>query len=396
MTPREADIAFILEGMAEVRGVYVLPPSPWDPPSADMRDVIVAMDGDSRSIAVLHYALLRAFSRKELGGVSFFIEVPGVLLRRAVRLELSAAERRAARERVEERRRALRPELPATVDDPWAAKALYLRQPTTASPLRLLFVSGDQALQHALISGLPSGWRTPFVRDPEQAAYKALCEPYDLALCEASSAFGEKGFFEIVDHYDASGARTIVFLATAHEEVTLRRALVERGLPNIVLVKPFDPRRLEDLVDRRPWRIPLLLPRTRKTEVHDRHLDQPKRWRVLVVDDDPSVAALLAEVSSGRWNLEVVATTDEWEAVDAASIADLVVCSATKKAPGGAPFYRFLWSALASARADLKERFCFVADAGDPNGPSARVMARPLRAEMLVERCVALAGRRSA
>lgn len=162
MTPREADIAFILEGVAHVRGVYVLPSSPADPPGADARDVVVAVDWDSRSIAMLHYMLLRAFSREELGTVSVFAEVPPVLLRRVVRLELSDAERRAARERVEERRRVLRPEEPAMgLQDPWSSQLLYLRQPTTALPLRALFVSDDQELQRSLIGGLPSGWRTP-------------------------------------------------------------------------------------------------------------------------------------------------------------------------------------------------------------------------------------------
>lgn len=105
--------------------------------------------------------------------------------------------------------------------------------------------------------------------------------------------------------------------------------------------------------------------------------------RVLVVDDDPTTAMLLASMQGSP--MEVTVTSDEWEALDhiAAGAPVLVVCSVSLRTRGGTPFYRLLWN----AHPELKQRFVFIAraDAG-PASASAPASASSGRAPPVVER----------
>ena len=98
--------------------------------------------------------------------------------------------------------------------------------------------------------------------------------------------------------------------------------------------------------------------------------------RVLVVDDDPTTAMLLASMQGSP--MEVTVTSDEWEALDqiAAGAPALVVCSVSLRTRGGTPFYRLLWN----AHPELKQRFVFIAraDAAPASAPASSGRAPPV------------------
>ena len=106
--------------------------------------------------------------------------------------------------------------------------------------------------------------------------------------------------------------------------------------------------------------------------------------RVLVVDDDPTTAMLLASMQGGP--LDATVTSDEWEALDhiAAAAPDLVVCSVSLRTRGGTLFYRLLWN----AHPELKQRFVFIArgeaaPASTTSGRAAPVVERPLTRDVI-------------
>jgi hypothetical protein len=96
MISRHADVAFVLEGVAGVRGVYALERgSPGD------LEYAVHLEHGGRHIALAHYALLRVLTHEECKSVLFFeVALPSAFQARASRLELSPTERAAARARV--------------------------------------------------------------------------------------------------------------------------------------------------------------------------------------------------------------------------------------------------------------------------------------------------------
>jgi hypothetical protein len=72
MTPRQADIAFVLEGVPGVREVYAL-----DRRSAGDLELAVRLEHGGRHVALAHYALLRVMTHDECKTVLFFeVELP--------------------------------------------------------------------------------------------------------------------------------------------------------------------------------------------------------------------------------------------------------------------------------------------------------------------------------
>src|SRR4051812_45506798 len=98
MTPRQADVAFVLEGVPGVVDVYAL-----DGVGGFVRDLrfAVKLEHGGGHLAAAHFALLRVLSHDECRTVLLFeVDLPPALRAGATRLELSVGEREAAFARV--------------------------------------------------------------------------------------------------------------------------------------------------------------------------------------------------------------------------------------------------------------------------------------------------------
>lgn len=371
MTPRHVDVAFVLEGVPGVVEVYALDSAARSTGNLELAVKVRNLGG---ALARAHYALLRVLSHDECRGVLFFeVDLPPSFRPHASRLELSAAEREAARARV-----------PETIAEPEPEAIGSASRTAEMEPRRCRILIIDADIE---VSRAGDGAVGVVESDPVAAFWTARNETFDLILLDARLAFGRDGLLPGLLTGVQPAARQVVLLAREGERDLVFASLNELQCWNPILTKPIDPEGLLEILHTRPggqhWRIPVLPPR--RPAVVDPPRAKPVR-RVLVIDEDPATAKLLASMDDGP--LRFVVTSDAWEAVDLVAEPDwaLVVCSAAMQTLGGAPFYRLVWN----ARPDLKSRFVFIAGpevvpsvASDGSPPA--VVERPLTRRTFVE-----------
>ncbi len=360
MTPRQVDVTYVLEGVPGVLEVYALG---GQTAFAGSLRFAVRLEYGGGVLAAAHFALLRVLTYAECSGVLFFnVELPPGLRRDATHLLLSVPEREEAHARVALRSPALE------------QQAVPRLRAHDRTDFRWLIVDADPAVPRALEGTFALAAAPVVEADPVAALALAFRERFDLVLCDARVAFGSGGLLTQLYGTDRELARRVILVAHAGERELLVTNLEQLNVWNSCLCRPVEPATLLEILETGSvvlqWSSPEAEP------------PAPVR-RVLVVDDDPATAMLLASTGS---ELEVVVTSDEWEAVDRVTEhdLDLVVCSVTLRTRGDTPFYRFLWN----ARPDIKRRFVFIAraDSGPASGPaSGSVVERPITRDVLTK-----------
>ncbi|MBX3232198.1 MAG: hypothetical protein KIT84_19215 [Labilithrix sp.] len=181
MTPRQMDVAFVLESVAGVRGVYAVEPGRVP------LDFVVHVEQSTRVLASAHYALLRVVTHAECERILLFHDdAPPGLIGRLRPLVLSHADRQSARARVP-------PAPPFDLAPPFVFAAPSSERVATPSrrALELLIVDGTER----------DLWAVREVFDVEPATCSdvltavglARARPFDAILCDAGRAFGEHG-----------------------------------------------------------------------------------------------------------------------------------------------------------------------------------------------------------
>ena len=364
MTPRQVDVAYVLEGVPGVLEVYALG---GQTAFAGSLRFAVRLAYGGGVLAAAHFALLRVLTYAECSSVLFFnVELPPGLRRDATHLLLSVPEREEAHARVPVRSPALE------------QQAVPRLRAHDRTDFRWLIVDADPAVPRALEGTFALAAAPVVEADPVAALALAFRERFDLVLCDARVAFGSGGLLTQLYGTDRELARRVILVAHAGERELLVTNLDQLNVWNSFLCRPVEPESLLEILETGSvvlqWSMPVAPVRGSTAA--------PVR-RVLVVDDDPTTAMLLASTGS---ELEVVVTSDEWEAVDRVTEhdLDLVVCSVTLRTRGDTPFYRFLWN----ARPDIKRRFVFIAraDSGPASGPaSGSVVERPITRDLLTK-----------
>lgn len=368
LSPRQADVAFVLEGVPGVAEVYSIEQG------ADFSgglEFAVRLVHGGDHLALAHYALLRVLSHHECEAVLFFeVDLPPFLRKRASRLELSNADREAARGRVAE-------SSPALEQQPVVGR---WPPPAPRTDARVLIVDHDVQVHRAVSAALGATGARVIESDPYSAFFRAQDGDFDLILCDAHVAFGQFGLLSRLLAANPIVARRVVILAHESGRDLLITCLDDLGCCNGFLLKPVDFKSLRELLGTRftvqRWNIPVL-PARGASKVA---APEPGGTQlVIVVDDDADTKARFA--TAGEDLIQVVVTSDEWEAVDLIDDVDvaLVLCSVSLRTASGTPLYRLLWN----ARPEIKKRFVFIArsDAAPPSaadkGPAA-VVQRPL------------------
>ncbi len=353
MTPRQADLAFVLAELEGVLEVHALE-GPGE------LDFAVVVERPLHVVAA-HYAMLRVLSHEECGRVHFaFGQLRGPLRSRARRLELTAAEREEARARVPL-------SSPALEQEPAPHRRERKAGPRTG-PFGALVVDGDVEVHRAVRDALGEGAEVQIHRDPEGAVEAFLRIDFDLCLCDVRLGFGGRGFLTRIARELPDRAGEIVLVAAEGERELLDASLTEISAPNIYLVKPLDPVLLRNVLRGVPV-VPPIPP--------SEPVALPRPLRSVLVIDDGSPIGSTSEV-------RVVMADEPWGAIDslASDRFDLVLCSSELRTAGGAPLYRFLWS----ARPDLKRRFALIVPRGALANPGERrALERPITADKIRE-----------
>jgi CheY-like chemotaxis protein len=359
MTPREADIAYVLEDVEGVLGVYAIDGKRGGAGTLPF-EIAVRLRPGGKHLAQAHYALLRAISHEECARVFFFeTYLPPLMASRATPITLDPMERDRAEARIADRKK---PRL--------AGRPIF--RPT------VLIVDADLDLYGAVIEAFGAGAHVSETH-AKAAADLALAGGFDVLLCNPRLAFGRDGFHTCVSLADKKRADAIVFVATEGEQELLTADLKTLDAVHSYLTKPVDPEILrlvfEDAIVLQQWNVPALAPPLYGVPKEQR----ASQRRVLVVDRDPA-SDLLASVADAGF--VAVVTDDEWEAIDCASAEDteLVLCSATLRTRGGKPFYRLLWN----ARPDIKSRFVLILDP-ETAPPSSAAVTRPLTKQKIAD-----------
>jgi hypothetical protein len=359
-------VAFVLEEVAGVVGVYQLAPNAGD------FELGVRLEHGTRILAAAHYALLRVLSYEECQCVLFFeTGLPPRLQAKAVRLELSAAEREATRARVASKPHGLNE----------AARPPRVRANACFSAL-LVDCSSD--VYAAVVTALGAGARRVIETDPLVAAEKALSEEFDLILCPARVAFGRNGLLCRIHEHDSFAASRVVLIASPGEHALVMANLDELGCFNTCLSPPVEPEMLLELARTGcvvlPFTIPIPVPRPESGGVQS---SKATERSILVIDDDIGTRILV--VAMGNPSMKMTVTDDAWEALDqlAASTPDLILCSASLRV-GRVPLYRLLWG----AHPELKSRFVLIVPRDDltPSAIQGRerpIVRRPLTREIV-------------
>ena len=329
MTPRDIDVAYVLEGHPGVFGVYaVRGPGPFR--------YAVHLDTGGHAIAKMHYALLRVLTHEECASVALYqVEIPSVIRASATRLVLSPEARAAARARV-----------------PLTTPALEQTLAAAEAPARgsVLIIDDEPGIAAIAQEAFGPESRRDIIADPFAALWEAKMRQYDLILCDVNRAYGDRGFVSNLAVSERKRAHRVVLLAWPHELSTLDEPWFTRG----VVYRPVTAESLRAAARRA----------TGKTVASSSHPRPRMKPRVLVIDD----TAVPASVSA----FTLVAARNAWEALE--RIHEdwaLVICNLTMKTDTGARLYSLLWK----TRPEIKHRFVFLVDQPDD---ANRVLTRPL------------------
>lgn len=359
VTPRQQDVAFVLEGVVGVVDVYAV-----TKPGVEF-DYAVRLEPGKGKLAAAHYALLRTLEHEACRRVLFFEkELPASLGDAAVRLSLSAAAREESRARVPER---------------GPGEPVPRKRVSSSSQFAVLLVGCSKELHRAVVSGLGVGARRVVESDPRVAAECALAEQFDLILCAKKVAFGPEGFLDLVQAGDPFVMARVILVVAPEERAPAIARLEFRRRYNTCLTTPIDPETLLEIATTGfvvlPWSMPVPSARGALAAQHE---VRSGPVRVLIIDDDVEAAALDHPSSEGRFRLELA--SDAWMALDGLAAEPrpaLVLCSASLFV-GTRPLYRMLWE----AHPELKPRFMLIASphaASEIQPPSRRLLfERPL------------------
>ncbi|MBX3204547.1 MAG: hypothetical protein KF764_05730 [Labilithrix sp.] len=355
VTPREADVVFVLESVAGVRAVYAVSGSPGE------LEFAVEVDHGTRHVAAAHYALLRVLRRDESRRVLFFETfLPPMLAARVRRLTPSEEEREAARTRVPTTTPELTEEAP-----PHAIRA--------TRDVSVLIVGSDSELYATAVTAFGVAARRVIEPGPLAAIPTALRESFDVILCTAPVAFGPERFLYDLRARNALVASRVVIVAKEEEAAHTLQELDALGCFDNCLVSPIDPELLREVVRTGcvVLRFAIPVPPARAAP----RSGAAVRRRVVVVDDD--VTARLIASSSVDDSLEIVVADNAWDALDAIATRPpaLVLCSSSLRA-GTTLVYRLLWD----AHPELKARFLLIVPPGAaaPDRGSQTAVERPV------------------
>jgi hypothetical protein len=221
VTPREQDVAFVLESVPGVLGVHSLAKAGVD------LDFAVRLGHGTGKLAAAHYALLRVLKREECHRVLFFeTRLPPRLERAATPIEISAAEREASRARVPERGR----------EDPAPPKRVR-----SGAQFAALLVGRTGDVHHSVVRALGVAAHRVVERDPRAGAERARTEEFDVLICASSVAFGRLGFLETVYRQDPFLVPRVILIAEPGERDLVIARLEQSGRYNTCLTTPVDP-----------------------------------------------------------------------------------------------------------------------------------------------------------
>ncbi|MCA9587863.1 MAG: hypothetical protein KC657_21215 [Myxococcales bacterium] len=365
LTPRLADIAFVLEDVPGVLEVYALGDSHFE--------VAVKVEQGGRAAARAHYALLRVLTHEECRSVMLFeVELPRGLGARATRLVLTASDREAARSRV--------PTSPPSFSEEQDLPPSTWRRMRAGAPFSALLVDCHDDAYAATVTALGAGARRVLERDPSVAVRTALAGGFDLILCPARLAFGTHGFLRRVHAEDVVVASRVVLIAAPSERRLVLASLDALDAFNLCLSPPLDPPTLLAFARSDcfvlPFHIPVLPPRG-STPALVTPSTAPRR--VLVIDEDVRTHGVVEAMRSAAF--EATATDDPWvalDALDASPPPHLVLCSAAMRM-GRVALYRALWD----AHPELKSRFVLVLEEDGTPESIAPSRERPLTSRPL-------------
>lgn len=366
MTPREADVAFVLEGVPGVLEVAALDGAP-------AFGFAVRVEG-AHTLARAHYQLLRVLTYQECCRVYVYeTELPAALRARARRLVLTQGERREARARV-----------PAT--SPALEQEPEPRTPVIGPALvgfRVLLVADDVEAWRAIVAALGMG--TERIVEPDVEKALALCRgrAFDMIVCQASRAFGRRGFVTALATEDPGALADVVLVTSAGQRELTISSLKTLCVWCSVLTRPVDPDDLRELLRVRvatgPFAIPLapFVTPTREPPRAPRPAVAP---HVVLFDDAPVSPDL--ERALAQEGVALTCASTPWELLDAleSGHVDLVLASTTAKTPDGVPVYRFAWK----ARPGDAARFVFLARSAPPSARPGSVLVRPVTASGVV------------
>ena len=265
MTPRHADVAYVLEGIAGVRGVFVV--------NTATHDFAVAVEQGGGTLAEVHYALLRVLSYEDVQRVHVFHTDAPPFVQGARALALTEMDRAAARARV--------PYL--------APRPRIVAYPSQRPHLRVLIVSDDRTLKPLVRDSLDL---YAYVRDAADHVEAArLATQFDLILCDASRAFGLHG---LLARLSLERADHVMVVAEPHDaEAAERRLLGKERL----LVKPVT----GDALRQRVLRRPALTMAVAGLAIARMPPPPSEVMRVLAVTDDASLEVAVRAALEGRW-----------------------------------------------------------------------------------------------
>lgn len=167
MTPRQADIAFVLEPLPGVMGVYAIDPGRR---VAAYFDFAVRMEEGERIVAAVHYSLLRVSTYDDCARVFLFRRHPPTVIAEAARpLHLTSSEREAARRRV----------------PPAEQREESTVQPPVRDP-NALVVADDPEIVAVVRGVLKAPARWAIFSDVDAAVKLARGREFDLIVCDAS------------------------------------------------------------------------------------------------------------------------------------------------------------------------------------------------------------------
>jgi CheY-like chemotaxis protein len=213
MTPRQADVAFVLEGMPGVRAVYAVE----DPRLSANCEFAVEIDSIAALVAA-HYALLRVLTNEDCERVQLLTTgLPPRLARAARRLTLDWTAREAARARV--------PPVPP-------------RPRLDVGPQNILLVDRDPATAALIREHFPGFVLFAATSTHEGVLLAKSSRPWSLVVLEAQHAFGPSGVLRRLPFEQACRALVIV------PRSELADARWRIGDPERILTRPLSVPRL--------------------------------------------------------------------------------------------------------------------------------------------------------
>jgi CheY-like chemotaxis protein len=222
MTPRHADVAFVLEGVEGVRAVYAIDPGKR---AAQHFDFAVEIAPGGRALALACCALLRVLTHEDCARVFLFHTTAPQIIAEAVRvLSLTSSDREAARRRVPPV-----PPAPAIVSPRAAADAAAV----VSDPV-VLVVGADAEVERVVTEVLVTPARSIVAATAAIGAEVAASRSFDLILCDARLAFGTEG---LLAKLPLDVASRVLVLASSAEAANARWRL--QGTARI-LRKPLE------------------------------------------------------------------------------------------------------------------------------------------------------------